>query len=664
MKTNSAFRRSLSPSRSLAALALLGPGLFALLPATGHGAAASPDPSTYTTATCSYVNGVKRWVYRVDPPEVQSFSFTVTFDPARAQLNNTVGGLFKQPFTGVIDASQGAAGTLRISGMVPSAGVTPGDVDVFELIFDDLNPLLPIDNVTFTVGGGLGDFIQFYDPVNPNPPLPPVTGAATGPVVRSATLGISPMVWDPDGGYNNGTTGGAGNWSTGGTSFDGLPQPEILTGLAPADTSWVNGTNLAVFGGNPGTGLVNVASGISAAGIQFDMPGYQLSGGSLTFATPAGSVPVIEVRAGVDTVNTPISGNQGLKKSGAGTVVLGGVNDFTGSIAILSGNLEIGGSGQLGSGNYADPIQISAGSALRYFSGTAQTLSGQISGSGSLVIGGFGLLQLTGFNTFTGGTTLFSGVLLNTGTNSGGITQSGGTLNNNGSILGGAVLSGGTLTNNNSLAGGVTVSGNALLFNNGSITGTATLNGGSLTNNSGASVANITVQSGTLKGNGTVTGALAIGDGIGAGDAIFHPATAGPTAMSIGSLSLNSDAVFQLTLNSNAALADELFVSGGTTLGSGVAQLTVQDLGSTVLLPGTIFTIIDNAPSATMSGFFNGLPDGASFLSGLNTFQIDYDAGANSNDVQLTVTPEPTSSLLLVAALALGGARRLRSRRP
>ena len=132
--------------------------------------------------------------------------------------------------------------------------------------------------------------------------------------------------------------------------------------------------------------------------------------------------------------------------------------------------------------------------------------------------------------------------------------------------------------------------------------------------------------------------------------------------MSIGSLSLNSDAVFQLTLNSNSALADELFVSGGTTLGSGVAQLTVQDLGSTVLLPGTIFTIIDNTPSATMSGFFNGLPDGASFLSGLNTFQIDYDAGANSNDVKLTVAPEPSSTLLLAATLALGGARRRRSR--
>ena len=619
MKTNSAFRRSLSPPRSLAALALLGPGLFALLPATGHGAAASPDPSTYTTATCSYVNGVKRWVYRVDPPEVQAFSFTVTFNAARAQLNTTAGVLFKQPFTGVVDASQGAAGVLRISGSVPVAGVTPGDVDVFEIIFDDQSPLLPIDNVTFTVGGGAGDFIQFYDPVNPVPPLPPVTGAATGPVVRSATLGISTMVWDPDGGYNNGTTGGAGTWNTGGASFDGLPQPEILTGLAPTNTSWVNATNLAVFGGNPGSGLVTVANGISAAGIQFDMPGYQLSGGTLTLATPAGAVPVIEVRAGTDVVNTPIGGNQGLKKTGAGTVVLGGVNNYTGVTTIQSGTVSVS---TLASG------------------GTPSGLGAASAAAANLVFDG-GTLQFTGATVFTDRNFTINGgktAVIDVNSAAGNlILGGGGTGAGDLAKIGPGVL---TLAGSNTYLGGTTILGGTLV-------------------NLGTIAGSVSVQTGArLSGGGSIIGALTVGPG-----GHLHPAEAStPRTMNLGSVTLSSGAFFELTLNSSTVLADKLLVSSGTDLGTGGAQLTVQDFGSAVLAQNTVFTIIDN-DSGPLSGFFNGLPEGASVAAGANVFRINYNAGTGANDVLLTVVPEPSSALLLTAALALGGARRMRARR-
>ena len=351
MKTNLASRRSTSshhhPVRHLAALALLCPGLLVFSPSSSQGAAATPDGSTFTTATCSYVNGVKRWVYRVDPPEVQSFQLTVTYDPLRARLNTTAGLLFKFPFAG--NVVQGA-GSLVISGALPQGQpTTPGDVDIFELIFDDLAPNTPIDGVTFTVGGGAGDFIQAFDV--PNSP-PPYTGAATGPVSRSVTPGILPFVWDPTGGYNNGTTGGPGVWNTSDASFDGLPQPEILSGQIPTDVAWTNGTNLAVFGGNPGAGpgagVVNVSNGISAGGLQFDMPGYHLSGGTLTLATPQNSAPTIEVRAGAVTVTTPLVGSAGFKKTGAGTLVLDGANNLAGTATVSGGTLALAAANALG----------------------------------------------------------------------------------------------------------------------------------------------------------------------------------------------------------------------------------------------------------------------------------------------------------------------------
>ena len=616
MKTNLASRRSTSPH--LAALALLCPSLLALSSSSSQGAAASPDPSTFTTATCSYVNGVKRWVYRVDPPEVQAFRFTVTFDASRARFNTAAGVLFKQPFTGVVDSSQGAAGILLISGSTPVGQVTPGDVDLFEIVFDDLSPLLPINNVTFTVGGAAGDFIQAYDPSNPVPPLPQYTGAATGPVSRSVTPGILPFVWDPDGGYNNGTTGGAGTWNTGGTSFDSLPQPEILTGLTPGDTTWTNGTNLAVFGGNPGTGLVNVSAGISAGGLQFDMPGYQLSGGSITLDTPAGAVPTIEVRAGAVTVLTPLSGTKGFTKTGAGTIVLGGTSNYTGVTTIQSGTVSVA---ALANGGVASPLgaSTSAASNLVFDGGTLQftganantnrgftinpgktavidvlnaasslTIAGAGTGAGALTKIGAGALTLAGANTFTGGTTVLAGTLINLG----------------------------------SLASGVTVLSGA-----------------------------------RLSGSGSIGGALTIGPG---GD--LRPSATGlPTTMNLGSVTMNSGAFFELTLNSNTVLADKLVVASGTDLGTGGAQLSVVDSGSTPLALGTALTIIDNGSGST-SGFFTGLSENSSFSAGANTFRINYNAGAGSNDVLLTVVPEPSSALLLTAALALGGARRRRSR--
>jgi hypothetical protein len=58
--------------------------------------------------------------------------------------------------------------------------------------------------------------------------------------------------------------------------------------------------------------------------------------------------------------------------------------------------------------------------------------------------------------------------------------------------------------------------------------------------------------------------------------------------------------------------------------------------GSTALLPGTAFTIINNTGITAIFGTFTNLPDGGRITVGNNTFQANYEGG-DGNDLTLTV---------------------------
>jgi autotransporter-associated beta strand protein len=105
------------------------------------------------------------------------------------------------------------------------------------------------------------------------------------------------------------------------------------------------------------------------------------------------------------TVAGVVAGSNNLIKSGDGTLVLSGVNTYSGNTTISSGTLNV--SGQLGSGTYSSNI-INNG-ILQYSSSSNQTLSGVVSGSGSLLKDGSGELILSGTNTYVGSTTLSAG---------------------------------------------------------------------------------------------------------------------------------------------------------------------------------------------------------------------------------------------------------------
>jgi len=70
------------------------------------------------------------------------------------------------------------------------------------------------------------------------------------------------------------------------------------------------------------------------------------------------------------------------------------------------------------------------------------------------------------------------------------------------------------------------------------------------------------------------------------------------------------------------------------------------------LLAGDQFTILNNDGTDAVTGHFSGLPEGATFTGGSQTFTISY-GGSDGNDVILSaVVPEP-ATWLLVATGAL-----------
>ena len=111
----------------------------------------------------------------------------------------------------------------------------------------------------------------------------------------------------------------------------------------------------------------------------------------------------------VTNYGAKITGAGGINKSGTGTLILGGANDYTGDTTVNAGTLEIRGDGLLGNGSYAGAITNNA--TFFYNGDDNQTLSGIISGSGELLKENTSTLTLSGTNTYTGGTRIEAGTV-------------------------------------------------------------------------------------------------------------------------------------------------------------------------------------------------------------------------------------------------------------
>jgi fibronectin-binding autotransporter adhesin len=150
-------------------------------------------------------------------------------------------------------------------------------------------------------------------------------------------------------------------------------------------------------------------------------------GKSITLTAAAGGTTTF---SGVIQDPTSVSGPGLLRKSGAGTVVLSGVNTYAGGTSIDGGTLSISQSANLGANAggvtiNAGTLEITSGfSTNRVFtlSDTASTfqvdpaqtftITSVIGGSGMLTKNGTGTLTLSGANTYTGGSTINSGTVI------------------------------------------------------------------------------------------------------------------------------------------------------------------------------------------------------------------------------------------------------------
>jgi fibronectin-binding autotransporter adhesin len=189
----------------------------------------------------------------------------------------------------------------------------------------------------------------------------------------------------------NGASGGtAGTWNTSLLNWDVGASPHVAWNNANNDT--------AVFAGT--AGVVTLGSDVTVGGLTFNTNTYSVAPGGfgITFGAPGN----ISVSTGTSTISAPISGSA-ITKTGAGTLILGGANTFTG--------LDLDG-GRVSLGTTADSLGA-AGSTITLLSNTilGNSVNGAITLDKSLAVN-------TGTLTFVHSSSSFTiqGVVSGSGT--------------------------------------------------------------------------------------------------------------------------------------------------------------------------------------------------------------------------------------------------------
>jgi outer membrane autotransporter protein len=205
-------------------------------------------------------------------------------------------------------------------------------------------------------------------------------------------------------------------------------------------------------------GLINFASasGFGSGMITLNGGGLQWAAGNTTdisskLAPLGAGGGTFDTNGNNVTLASAITGSGALTKQGAGTLILTAANSYSGGTTVTGGILQ---------GNTLSLQGNITNNAAVVFNQTASgTYGGVMSGTGTLTLQGGGALNLTGNNTYSGGTAVLAGTLSVNGSIAGNVAVGpAGTLGGNGTIFGNVAMAG-TLAPGNSI-GLLTVNGN------------------------------------------------------------------------------------------------------------------------------------------------------------------------------------------------------------
>ncbi len=199
--------------------------------------------------------------------------------------------------------------------------------------------------------------------------------------------------------FENGNNGGTGPVNI-------LPTTTVLNLINNGWFNMNNGAAQQTIAGLQGdaTGVLSITNGSSITGVTID----PAAGQSYTFAGTIGAQTILGKVGGNTTTTVTING--------PGTQIFTGANTYGLATVISQGTLQLGNGGSTGSlaslptDTITDNATLAFSRSNTVIQGTDFT-SGAITGSGSVVQMGPGILILSGTNTYGGGTTVSGGTL-------------------------------------------------------------------------------------------------------------------------------------------------------------------------------------------------------------------------------------------------------------
>ena len=611
------------------------------------------------------------------------FSGPVTLGGNRVvTVSNTLSALSETGIIGdggnVYGITKEGAGTLSIGGGASNTYTGNTTVNAGNLYLASSNKLADSSNIV--VNGGRMDLTNAAGTVetvaNVTVTGGYISGTGNGTLNRlTATNGFNFQNADNTisvnlgGGNITKTTGGTvtlsgNNTNTGTLTVDGgtLILSKSASLYSGSNASWTK-SNITV--NNGGTLAFNVVGTGEFTTGDFATLVTNLTGDVSTGGFKAGSAIGIGGTASnisaiiADTTGTG-GGAIGLYKYSAVVTTLTGNNTYTGDTTISAGTLSLGTGGRLGGGNYAGNIINNGVLSVAMGGSSSQTLSGVISGSGTLTNGGNAsqTITLSGNNSYSGGSTLSTSLFVLGHKNALGAGDVAIGTGQSPSFSAGIDLSGGNAIGNNvAMNAGFNIVGS----NNLTLSGILTLD-----NNRTIAVSNTaeTILSGPIHlSNGVTSGNLSLTASPGSGPLTVSGLIDEGAAPQGVKFSLTTGAVIKLTNVGNSYtgategtgtatgnLEVSKLANGGSVSSIGAST---SDASNLILSLGSTLRYVGSGDSTdrlfTVSGASGGInSSGSGALNFTNNGSIAYGAAGTARTLTLTGTNTDANSFASV----------------